>query len=96
MALVLIEEDKDEIKSIYLKTNILGKSINKNLIIKKWKKVNPIKLKRKLISYTSEEIISLIKSQNLIDIKTPSFLNTKFKLSKNNNLFELNQKIKKN
>ena len=50
-------------------------------------------LKEKLISYTSEEIISLIKSQNLIDIRTPSILNTKFKLSKNNNLFELNQKL---
>ena len=96
LALVLIEEDKDEIKSIYLKTNILGKSINKNLIIKKMEKGESNKnLKEKLISYTSEEIISLIKSQNLIDIRTPSFLNTKFKLSKNNNLFELNQKLKK-
>tara|TARA_B100000963_G_scaffold330274_1_gene320246 strand:+ start:958 stop:2010 length:1053 start_codon:yes stop_codon:yes gene_type:complete len=96
LALVLIEENKDEIKSIYLKTNILGKSINKNLIIKKMEKDDSNKnSKEKLISYTSEEIISLIKSQNLIDIRTPSFLNTKFKLSKNNNLFELNQKLKK-
>ena len=96
LALVLIEENKDKIKSIYLKTNILGKSINKNLIIKKMEKDDSNKnSKEKLISYTSEEIISLIKSQNLIDIRTPSFLNTKFKLSKNNNLFELNQKLKK-
>ena len=26
----------------------------------------------------SEELINIIKSQNLIDIRTPSFLNTKF------------------
>ena len=42
-----------------------------------------------------KEIINLIKSQNLIDIRTPSFLNTKFKINKNNNLLELNKRIKK-
>ena len=30
---------------------------------------------------------NLVKSQNLIDIKTPSFLNVKLNLDKKNNLF---------
>ena len=36
-----------------------------------------------------------MKLQNLIDIRAPSFLNAKFKISKNNNLVELNSRIKK-
>ena len=39
--------------------------------------------------------MNLIKSQNLIDIKTPSFINAKFFIDKNNNLVELNRRIKK-
>ena len=39
--------------------------------------------------------MNIIKSQNLIDIRVPSFLNTKFVLNKNNNLVELNNRLKK-
>ena len=36
----------------------------------------------------------MVKSRNLIDIRTPSFLNTKFNLNKKNNFVELNSRIK--
>ena len=40
-------------------------------------------------------ITNLVKSQNLIDVRTPSFLNVKFKINKRNNLEDLNKRIKK-
>ena len=36
-----------------------------------------------------------MKSQNLIDVRTPSFLNSKLVINKKNNLEELNKRIKK-
>ena len=36
----------------------------------------------------------MVKSNNLINIKTPSFLNTKLNLDKKNNLAELNSRVK--
>ena len=43
---------------------------------------------------SKKELINLVKSENLIDIRTPSFLNVKFDLNKKNNLVELNSRIK--
>ena len=40
-------------------------------------------------------ISNLVKSQNLIDVRTPSFLNTKLMINRKNNLEELNKRIKK-
>ena len=37
----------------------------------------------------------MVKSQNLIDIRTPSFMNVKLMSSKKNNLVELTKKLKK-
>ena len=48
----------------------------------------------KIIKNTSEEITNIIKSQNLVDVRTPSFLNTKFEISRKNNLVELNDRLK--
>ena len=36
----------------------------------------------------------MIKSKNLIDIRTPSFLNAKLEINKTNSLIELNSRIK--
>ena len=36
----------------------------------------------------------LIKSQNLIDVRTPSFLNVEIKLNSKNNLVEFNNRLK--
>ena len=41
-----------------------------------------------------KELIDLVKSKNLIDIRTPSFLNVRLNLNKKSNLVELNKRIK--
>ena len=43
----------------------------------------------------NKKIILIVKSQNLIDVKVPSFINTKFILNNKNNLVELNERLKK-
>ena len=52
------------------------------------------KFNEKIVLEIKDEIINLVKSQNLIDIRTPSFLNVKFNLNKKNNLVLLNSRIK--
>ena len=37
----------------------------------------------------------MIKSQNLIDVRTPSFINAKINFDKKNNLVEFNNRLKK-
>ena len=76
-----------------LKTFILSqlykkKKISKNLTFKN-------KIKENVIIETKQELINLVKSENLIDIRTPSFLNVKFELNRKNNLVELNARLKK-
>ena len=93
IALVFIEEDELKKEKIYLKTKIQGKFISKNLNIKKDIKEN--NSKKRVISLLKEEITNLVKSENLIDIRTPSFINVKLDLTKKNNLIFLNSKIKK-
>ena len=91
-ALLLIEDKNGIVEKIFLRANISGKKINKNLLIK-----NNFKEKdknyREIIQRTRNEIIDLVKSQNLIDIKTPSFLNIKLISNKNNNLAELHKRL---
>ena len=52
------------------------------------------KLNEKIIIDAKDELINLVKSQNLIDVRTPSFLNVKLNLNKQNNLVELNLELK--
>ena len=91
-ALILIEDKKGSIEKVFLRANISGKKINKNLLFK-----NNFQKKeknyREIIRRTRNEIVDLVKSQNLIDIKTPSFLNIKLIIDKNNNLAELNKRL---
>ena len=94
LALILIEENKTSNKKIYIKTIIQGKKISKNLYLKNLKK-NDKKFYETVIIEAKKELINLIKSNNLIDIRTPSFLNTKLNLNKKSNLVELNIRIKK-
>ncbi len=49
----------------------------------------------KILYETKNEILNLVKSENLIDIRTPSFLNAKLNLNKKTNLVEFNSRIKK-
>ena len=85
IAIVLIDNNNINLKKIYLKANIQNKNITKNLQLKK-KGPNEIKFEERIILEIKEEIINLVKSQNLIDIRTPSFLNLTLNLKKNNNL----------
>ena len=93
IAIALIEENKVNEKKIYLNTRIQNKIISKSLTIKKNEKDN-LKFNQKIIFEVKEKIIDLVKSQNLIDIGTPSFLNVKLNLDKKNNLVLINSKIK--
>ena len=81
-------------EKIYLKTKILGKNIDKSLEIQNLN-LEKEKYYEKVISEVSIAISNLVKSQNLIDVRTPSFLNTKLVINKKNNLEELNKRIKK-
>ena len=94
LALVLIEEIQKGNYKVYLRTNILGKKIDKNLEIEK-SNLSKKDYEIKIINEVSREIINFVKSQNLIDIRVPSFLNAKLSTSKVNNLVELNKRIKK-
>ena len=48
----------------------------------------------KIIVETKKELINLVKSRSLIDIRTPSFLITKLILNKKSTLVELRSRIK--
>lgn len=94
LAFILIENNnRNEIK-IFLKTRISKKIINKNISLKKENLSNE-KFNEKVITEIKDQIINIVKSQNLVDISTPSFLNTKFFFSKKNNLIDLNNRLKK-
>ncbi len=93
IALIIIEDSNSKEEKVFIKVRINGKNINKNFIIKK----EDLKIKefyKKIILDIRKEITKIIKSQNLIDIRTPSFINTKLEFNKKNNLVELNKRIK--
>ena len=94
IAIVLIENFSSEEKKIYIKARVQNKIISKSLIFKE-ENLDEISLYEKIIHEIKDEILNLVKSQNLIDIRTPSFLNVKLKSSNKNNLVEFNSKIKK-
>ncbi len=93
IALIIIEENNSGKNKIFLKTNIMGKNINKSLLIKNIEKTSS-NFYDDIIIKIKSEIINLVKAQNLIDIRTPSFINIKFLMDKKNNLVELNNRIK--
>lgn len=94
LALIIIDDSNLKNEKIYIKTKILGKNIEKNFLIKR-SNLDDEDYNKKIIYETSNELINIIKSQNLIDIRTPSFINAKFFLNKKNNLVELNKKLQK-
>ena len=56
-------------------------------------KLEKNELHEKIIINIKNELVNIVKSQNLIDIRTPSFLNAKFKINKKNSLVELKKKV---
>ena len=76
-----------------MRTKVLNKKIDKTIDVKKNLK-NSEKFNEEIIKLISEELINIIKSQNLIDIRTPSFLNAKLKINNKNNLVELKNRLR--
>ena len=93
LALILIEDTGSKAEKVYLRTKIMKKNIDKSIVIERSNSNNK-EFYKKIISKVSDEIINLVKSQNLIDIKTPSFINTTLQINKKNNLVELNKRLK--
>ena len=93
LALVLIADTSSSDQKIFIRTRILNKKIDKTIIVEKNNK-NTGKLNEEIIKVISEELINIIKSQNLIDIRTPSFLNARIIVNKKNNLVELNDRLR--
>ena len=94
VGLVLIEYNISGVKRVYLKSRIENKIISKSLNLKE-NILNQQNFNEKIIYTIKDEIINLVKLQNLIDIRTPSFLNVRFNLDKKNNLVLLSSKFKK-
>jgi hypothetical protein len=92
--LVIIEDKNLQEEKIYLKTKILGKNIIKNINIKRLN-LNEDDFYKKIITQVKREIINLVKTQNLIDVRTPSFLKAQLNSNKKNNLVELKKRLKK-
>ena len=93
LALVLITDTSPNDQKIFIRTRILNKKIDKTIIVKKNNK-NTGKANEEIVKAISEELINVIKSQNLIDIRTPSFLNVRIKINKKNNLVKLNDRLR--
>ena len=94
LALILIEDENNKKEKVYLKTEILGKNILKNIDIERLN-LTKEEFYIKIITEIKKEIINLVKTQTLIDVKAPSFLNVQFKINKNNNLVELKSRLQK-
>ena len=94
VAIAIIENENNDSEKIYIKTRIQNKIISKSLTLKR-EKLEKTDFNDKIIYEIKDELVNLVKSQNLIDIRTPSFLNVKLKLDKDNNLVLLNSKIDK-
>ena len=92
LALILIEDNKSINQKIYIKLLVQGKNISKSFNFKK-KEIKDEKIYENIIFELKKELINLVKSKNLIDIRTPSFLNVKLDLAIKNNLVELNSRM---
>ena len=89
--MILIDESNGKIENVYIKS-VIQEKIWQEFNFKN-EKLNSDKLYEKIIEDSKKELVNLVKSKNLIDIRTPSFLVVKFNLNKNN-LVELNTRIK--
>ena len=85
---------KDDRAKIFLNTKTAGKKLNKNLLVVNTN-LSQKKFKDLIIYEIKKEIRNLVKSQNLIDVRTPSFLNVEIKLNNKSNLIKFNNRIKK-
>ena len=82
--LIIINYDKQKTK-FFLKGTISSKKIIKNFTYenKKVKKIEYVNI----LEFLKKEILELVKSQNIIDVGAPSFLNINLSLKNQNDLF---------
>ncbi len=90
-AIINIEKD---IAKIFIINNFSKKKINKTLSIKK-DSLSSTEFNDKIIFEIKKAINDLIKSQNLIDVRTPSFLNVELKINKKSNLVDFTKRLNK-
>lgn len=93
LAIIMIENNKIKNEKVYLKTRVQGKDISKSISVSR-QNLDLAQFYQKIILETKKELTNLVKSKNLIDIRTPSFLNVKLNLDDKSNLVELNSRIK--
>ena len=67
---------------------ILDKYVEKNINVDRGN-LDKDDFYKNIITKVNKEITNLVKSENLIDVRTPSFLNTKLLIRKDKNLVEL-------
>ena len=93
VAFVTIDLKKNSAE-IFLNSRIEGKNIKKKFNIKKDKNKDD-DFNNQIILEISDTIKDLVKKENLIDVKTPSFINVELKMKKNDNLVIFNDKLKR-
>ena len=84
----------ENLAKVFLNIKTSGKKLNKNLLITN-PNLNQEQFNTRIISEIKNTIRDLIKSQNLIDVRVPSFLNAEIKLNNKSNLVEFNNRLKK-
>ena len=94
LAYVLIDTSITKRERVYLKMKILDKYIEKNINVDRGN-LDKEDFYKYIITKVNKEITNLVKSENLIDVRTPSFLNTKLLIHKDKNLVELKKRLKK-
>ena len=86
-AFLVIYFSEDKLRA-YLKSSIKNKEIDKNFNLRIYPE-NEIKTYEKAIKNIKEEISQIWKSQNLIDVNTPSFLDLFLEIKQTNDYLEL-------
>ena len=94
LAYVLIDTSITKRERVYLKMKILDKYIEKNINVDRGN-LDKEDFYKHIITKVNKEITNLVKSENLIDVRTPSFINTKLLTHKDKNLVELKKRLKK-
>ena len=92
-SILIVDELKDRV-NILLKCSIKQKDITKTFVMKK-NELTGGELYKKIILKTKKEILEIIKSQNIIDLQTPSFLNITLEIKNNNDLLSLQSALEK-
>ncbi len=92
--ILLAVYDQSEKITVLLKGIISKKKIVKSFVIEK-NNLSQDEIFQQTIFSAKEEIIEIVKSQNLIDIRTPSFLNITLDINKKNDLLNMQNSLKK-